>query len=229
MAIKQGGVANHAAQAEIHPLQTEIRTFAELAEAFHNADDAYLDAVTGGIMNRQAEIDARAAALVAFLTGPRPATATDARSIVFAAMQAVVDGGEFDPAWRNNVSAALVLLGARGAEHSPPTGKAIATDFHVRCYPKYLQVLAALAARPDDMPDDAFDAMSQEADDIFTDLMEGCATSFTGVMLKARAAHHWTMLYAQGSVMSPRTFADMFGIMAADLEVLTAGGKAVQS
>jgi hypothetical protein len=100
----------------------QARTCAALAEAFHNADDAYLDAVAGGIMNRQAEIDARAAALVAFLTGPRPATTTDARSIVFAAMQAVVDGNDFDPAWRDNVSAALVLLGARGDNHCDEVG-----------------------------------------------------------------------------------------------------------
>jgi hypothetical protein len=79
------------------------------------------------------------------------------------------------------------------------------------------------------MPDAAFDAMAKEADDIFDDLMEGSATTFTGVMLRARAAHHWAMQYAQGSVTSPRIFADLFGIVAADLEVLTAGGKAVRS
>jgi hypothetical protein len=208
---------------------SQARTCADLAEAFHDADDAYLEAVASGIMDRQAQLDTRAAALVAFLTGPRPATTTDARSIMFAAMQAVVDDGALDPAWRENVSTALVLLGGRGPKHTPtPAGDTTATDFHVRCYQGYLRALAALAARPDNMPAATFDAMAEEADGIFEDLMEGSATTVTGVMLKARAAHHWSMQYAQGSVMSPRTFANLFGIMAADLEVLTAAGKAVQ-
>ena len=107
---------------------TQARTCAALAEAFHNADDSYLEAVAGGIMERQAEIDARADALVAFLTGPRPINGADAHAIIFAAMQAVVDGSEFDPAWRDNASAALVLLGARGVDHSEEVGKATFTD-----------------------------------------------------------------------------------------------------
>jgi hypothetical protein len=209
---------------------TAQATCAVLAEALHDADDAYLEAVAGGIMDRQAEIDARGDALVAFLTGPYPANVQEAHAVIIAAMQAVIDGAEFDPAWRASVSVALVLLGGRGPKHTPtPASDTTTTDYHVWRYQDYLRALAVIAARPDNASDDDCDAQANEANDIFDDLMEGSATSFTGVMLKARAAHHWAMQYAQGSVMSPRTFANLFGIMAADLEVLTVAGKAVRS
>ena len=63
-------------------------------------------------------------------------------------------------------------------------------------------------------------------DSIADDIMTGPAASFTAVMVKARTAQHWTMARAQASVMEPRVFAEMFGIVAADLEILLEGAGA---
>jgi len=312
---------------------SQARTCAALMDAFCDADDAYAAAVEWGETDREAVMTARSEALVAFLTGPRPRNTAEAYQVIFAALQAVVDGNDFDIAWRATVCPALSLLGVRGASAAPALddpciavcrdfiakhaamdaspepdipeqvsdaaceawehvkgqrpvtvagfaaqlrsatiwigetecgdpdiqamfrgikglcdligfdeGQAltqpqsvpmaelrlVATDYHVGRYRDYLAALAAIASRPDDIADEASDVMFDRADETFDDLMEGSATTFTGVMLKARAAHHWAMQRAQGSVMSPRAFADLLGIIAADLEVLTAG-KAVRS
>jgi hypothetical protein len=302
-------------------------------EVFHDAHDAYEAAVERGDTDREALMEARSEALVAFLAGPRPKNTVEAYQVIFAALQAVVDGNDFDLAWRSTVCPALSMLGVQGAGAAPALDspciavcrdfiakhiamdaspepdipepvsdaaceawkrvkeqrpvtvagfaavlrshvmwlgdgdfshddpdmnamfravkglcdlvgfdegalvaprsvpmaelQAIRTDYHVERYRSYLTELAAIAARPDDIADEASDVMFDAADDTFGDL-EGGATTFACVMLKARAAHHWAMQRSQGSTMSPRVLAEFFGIIAADLEILTAG-KAVQS
>jgi hypothetical protein len=90
-------------------------------------------------------------------------------------------------------------------------------------YRDYLRARAKVATMPANASDEAFDAAMDEADRIFDDLMEECPGSIASVMLKARASHHWAMLRSEGSVMSPRILAELFGIIAADLEILLTG------
>ena len=57
--------------------------------------------------------DARSEALVAFLTGPRPKNTAEAYQVTSPLLQAVVDGNDFDLAWRTTVCPALNLMGVR--------------------------------------------------------------------------------------------------------------------
>ena len=96
----------------------QARTCAALMEVFHNAHDAYEAAVGRGDTDGEAVTNARSEALVAFLTGPRPKNTAEAYQVIFAALQAVVDGNDFDLAWRTTVCPALTMLGVRGASGS---------------------------------------------------------------------------------------------------------------
>ena len=100
----------------------QARTCAALMEAFHDAHDAYEAAVERGDTDREAVTDARSEALVAFLTGPRPKNTAEAYQVIFAALQAVVDGNDFDLAWRTTVCPALNLMGVRGASDTSLSG-----------------------------------------------------------------------------------------------------------
>jgi hypothetical protein len=113
-------------QSETINTPRQARTCAALMEVFHDAHDAYEAAVERGDADREAVTDARSEALVAFLAGPRPKNTVEAYQVIFAALQAVVDGNDFDLAWRSTVSPALTMMGVRGA--SDTAMSSIATD-----------------------------------------------------------------------------------------------------
>jgi hypothetical protein len=111
----------------------QARTCAALMDVFQDAHDAYEAAVERGDADREAVTDARSEALVAFLTGPRPKNTAEAHQVIFAAMQAVVDGNDFDVSWRSTVCPALTMLGVRSAGRLAPvlddTCIAVCRDF----------------------------------------------------------------------------------------------------
>jgi hypothetical protein len=168
----------------------QARTCAALMEAFHDAHDAYEAAVERGDTDREAVMDARSKALVAFLTGPRPKSTAEAHQVIFAALQAVVDGNDFDLAWRTTVCPALTMLGVRGARDAAISSIGTESLFSIGTDLEgalgKLQALSAVFGRLADAEDDnallffsfmfSLNAIRDEANGVFRRLhVRACA------------------------------------------------------
>ena len=136
---------------------SQARTCAALMDVFHDAHDAYGRRGVGRHRPR-AVTDARSEALVAFLTGPRPKNTAEAYQVIFAALQAVVDGNDFDLAWRTTVCPALTMLGVRGASGSSvsciETDSLYSIGSDLEGSLRKLQALSAVFGRLADAEDD---------------------------------------------------------------------------
>lgn len=182
------------------------------------------DAMDNGPDDRQDELTGAAAAAYRLLIATRATSAAGAMAQLQGHLRWCGDEGNEEYEALCRIVADLAKFVPVNEDQCPGSAPRppVADDFHARLYGQYLDALRTyltLREPSDQECDAAYDAMNEAKKNVMT----ATAGSFEAVMLKARTAHHWLMMIAQGSLLEPRDAAELFAIVAADLEVLLAG------
>lgn len=100
--------------------------------------------------------------------------------------------------------------------HSEKPGLSL-PSLHQRHYDAYLNSVAGFRVAD---TDDLRDAMNMQLGEHFDCLVECPSSTLADILLKVRAAQHQAVNTTEASVVSPRVYGELLGIIAADIEVV---------